>query len=174
MPLRRTLAALAVMPWLAAPAFAQFQPMQQPLQQPMQAPQQQQQQPPCLKDFLALRNDAAKKAQAIQEAQKHKASVTEACKLLTVFTAAQAKMLKYAQENATWCGIPPQIVQEIVAGHKDADTARGRICKLAANPPRPAGPSISDMLGASTVPDAGNIKTGRGTFDTLTGTPLGK
>ncbi|MGB7258086.1 MAG: hypothetical protein ACRECC_01685 [Pseudolabrys sp.] len=170
MNLRRTLAvALITTPWLAAPAFAQFQPAQ-PLQAP---PQQQPQQPPCLKDFMALRDDAGKKAKAIQEAQKRKASVSEACKLLTVFTVAQAKMLKYAQENATWCGIPPQIVQEIVAGHKDADTTRARVCKIAANPPRPAGPSISDMLGASTVPDANNIKTGRGTFDTLTGTPLG-
>ncbi|HVV62489.1 MAG TPA: hypothetical protein VHD14_12105 [Pseudolabrys sp.] len=171
MDLRRTLAVLVVvMPWLAAPALAQFQPTQ-PLQAPQQAAPQQ---PPCLKDFLALRDDAGKKAKAIQEAQKHKASVSEACKLLTIFTAAQAKMLKYAQDNATWCGIPPQIIQEITAGHKDADTARARICKIAANPPRPRGPTMSDMLGASNIPDANNIKTGRGTFDTLTGTPLGK
>ena len=41
------------------------------------------------------------------------ASVTpspkEACGLFNVFTAAEAKMLKYAIDNATWCGIPPQM-----------------------------------------------------------------
>jgi hypothetical protein len=42
-----------------------------------------------------------------------------------------------------------------------------------APPPRPAGPSLSDAL-TSPVPDANNIKTGRGTFDTLTGSPIGK
>ncbi len=35
-----------------------------------------------------------------------------------------------------------------------------------------AGPTLSDALTAP-VTDASNIKTGRGTFDTLTGTPLG-
>jgi hypothetical protein len=32
---------------------------------------------------------------------------------------------------------------------------------------------LSDAL-SSPVPDSNNIKTGRGTFDTLTGSPLGK
>ena len=48
--------------------------------------------------------------------------------------------------------------------------------RFAAPPPRRRarrGPSLSDVLGGSAVPDANNIKTGRGTFDTLTGTPLG-
>jgi hypothetical protein len=43
---------------------------------------------------------------------------------------------------------------------------------MAAQPQRPAGPSLSDALGGP-IPDSSNIKTGRGTFDTLTGTPLG-
>ena len=30
-----------------------------------------------------------------------------------------------------------------------------------------------DALGGGAVPDANNIRTGRGTYDTLTGTPLG-
>ena len=46
-------------------------------------------------------------------AQKRKAPLSEACKLLTAFAAAEEKMLKYAKENATWCGIPPQIIQQI-------------------------------------------------------------
>jgi hypothetical protein len=50
--------------------------------------------------------------------------------------------------------------------------ARTNVCLMAAQPQRPAGPSLSDALGAP-ITDSSNIKTGRGTFDTLTGTPLG-
>jgi hypothetical protein len=99
--------------------------------------------------------------------------LSEACKLLTTFLAAEEKMLKYAKQNATWCGIPPQVVQQITLGHAKTTEVRTRVCKLAANPPRPAGPSLSDALGSG-IPNANNIKTGRGTFDTLTGSPIGK
>lgn len=131
------------------------------------------QQPPCLKDFIALRNAAVAKAKAVRAAQKRKVPLKEACRLLGAFTSAQEKMLTYAKKNAAWCGIPPQIIKEIEAGHAGAAKARTRVCKLAANPPRPRGPTLSDALGGG-VPDANNIRTGSGTFDTLTGTPLGK
>jgi hypothetical protein len=144
--------------------------MAAPLMQPM-APQPQQ--PPCLQPFTALRDDTAAKADAVRKAQARKAPITEACSLLTAFAAAEAKLLKYAKDNATTCGIPPQIVQQITTGHAQAVQVRTRVCEMAANPPRARGPTLSDVLGRSTVPDASNVKPGRGTFDTLTGTPLG-
>jgi hypothetical protein len=160
MNLRRALfIAACVLPWAVGPAAAQFQPPQQ--------------EPPCMKDFAKLRNDAERLAGAVMAAQKRKVPLSEACKLLTAFAASQEKMLKYAKANATWCGIPPQIVQQISMGHANAVKARTNVCKMAAAPPRPAGPSLSDALGGG-IPDPSNIKTGRGTFDTLTGTPLGK
>jgi len=159
MNLRRALfiAALALP---AGPALAQFQPPPQ-------------QEPPCMKEFSALRDDAEHKAKAVMEAQKRKVALPEACKLLTALTEAQAKMLKYAKTNQVWCGIPPQIIQQMTAGQANASKARGNVCRMAAAPQRPAGPSLSDALGGG-IPDRSNIKTGRGTFDTLTGTPLGK
>ncbi|HET7850599.1 MAG TPA: hypothetical protein VFL51_16210 [Pseudolabrys sp.] len=163
MTLRQKLAVVLVAAsCVAAPAAAQFQPAMP------------QQQPPCFKEFSALRDDAVRKADAIRAAQKKKVPPAEACKLLTALAAAQAKMLKYAEANATWCGIPQQIVSEIATGHKQADGIRARVCKVAAAPPAPRGPTLSDSLGVSTIPDAGNIKKGHGTFDTLTGTPLGE
>ncbi len=161
MNLRRALfIAACLLPWAAGPAAAQFQPPQQ--------------EPPCMKDFSKLRNDAERLAGAVMAAQKRKAPLSEACKLLTSFAAAQDKMQKFAKANAAWCGIPPQIVQQISMGHANAEKARTNVCKsAAAAPPRPAGPSLSDALGGG-IPDRSNIKTGRGTFDTLTGTPLGK
>ncbi len=162
MNLRQKLAvALTATSCLAASAAAQFQPAMP------------QQQPPCFNEFAALRDDAVKKADAIRAAQKKKVPPTVACKLLTALAAAQAKMLKYAETNAGWCGIPQQIITEIDTGHKQADSIRARVCKVAANPPPPRGQSMGDALGVSAIPDAANIKKGHGTFDTLTGTPLG-
>jgi len=92
--------------------------------------------------------------------------------LFNAFSTAEAKMLKYATDNSVWCGIPPQIITQIKEQHAKTNEIRTKICQAAAAPPRPAGPTLSDALSAP-ITDSNNIKTGRGTFDTLTGTPLG-
>lgn len=149
-----------VLPAAAAPAAAQFQ------QAPREAP-------PCIQEFLRLRGDAEKRAKAIQTASKRKVTPKVACGLFSSFSTAEAKMLKYATDNSVWCGIPPQIIDGIKKAHAKTLATRSRICQIAAaGPARPEGPSLSDALGG-TVPDSSNIKTGHGTFDTLTGTPLG-
>jgi len=164
MTLRRALQlAACLLPLAAGSAFAQFPP----------GPGGPPQQPPCISDFTKLRLVAENKAKAIQEASKRHASAKEACGLFTSLHSAQAKMLKYANDNATWCGIPPQVIDQIKNGVAETATVRTKLCKLAEAPPRPAGPSLSDALTAP-VPNANNIRTGRGTFDTLTGSPIGK
>ncbi|HXD44084.1 MAG TPA: hypothetical protein VN655_03030 [Pseudolabrys sp.] len=162
MMLRRALlVAVAALPLAAGAAFAQF-PGQQP-----------QQQPPCIGEFTKLRLDTENKAKLIQEASKRHATPKEACRLFTSFHAAQTKMLKYATDNATWCGIPPQVIEQIKSGTTHSAEIRTKLCKMAEAPPRPTGPSLSDALTAP-VPNADNIRTGHGTFDTLTGAPIGK
>jgi len=135
-----------------------------------------QQPPPCLQKFLELRKAAETKAQALAAAGKRKQKPTaqEACGLFNAFTAAEAKLLKYASENGTWCGIPPQVVTQMKAAHKQSTTTRTRICQAAAaQRAQPRGPTLSDALGTA-APDNNNIKTGHGgTFDTLTGSALG-
>lgn len=131
-----------------------------------------QQEAPCVRDFGVLRDDAGKKAAAIRAANERKAPAQEACQLFNAFSAAEAKMMKYAVDNAVWCGIPPQVVASIKQAHAKTTEIRTRVCQAAAAPPRPAGPSLSDALSAP-IADSKNIKTGGGTFDTLTGTPLG-
>jgi hypothetical protein len=161
MSLRRALfIAAVVLPAAAGPAVAQFPPGAQ-------------QEPPCIKDFARLRDDAAKKAQAIRAANEHKVDAKTACHLFNAFSVAEEKLIKYADANATWCGIPGQIVKQMKQAHVKTNQIRTRVCQVAAAPPRPPGPSLSDSLGAP-VPDAKNIKPDRGgTFDTLTGSPLG-
>jgi hypothetical protein len=135
---------------------------------------QQQEVPPCLKAFIPLRDDTAKKGEAIQHASARKATPLEACALFNSFIAAESKMMNYAQANAANCGIPPQAIVEMKAGHKKAVEIRSKVCQAAKMQQQaPTGPSLSDALGASQVPSASNVKPGRGTFDTLTGTPLG-
>ena len=158
------------------------QPPQQPrqsLQQPQQSPwapqQSQQQQEACIQDFGKLRDNAQKRAEAIRAASARKAQAKEACGLFVAFTDAEAKMIKFANDNTARCGIPPEIVKNLKQGHVRSSQLRVQVCQAANAPQQSAAPSLSDALTAP-VPNAGNIKTGRGTgtYDTLTGTPLGK
>lgn len=176
--LRSTCTLLAALPVLAAaacPAAAQtaqpspgvqtFQGFAQP---------QQQQQPPCLNDFVKLRTDTETKAKALKAAGDHHAPPQEACKLFNVFLAAETKMIKYVEENGTWCGIPPQVLQQMKSGHSKASAVRTRVCEAAARGPVLRAPTLSDALGTTLTPNANNVKTGRGTYDTLTGSPLAR
>ena len=92
--------------------------------------------------------------------------------MFNAFSAAEVKLLKFATTNMASCGIPPQVPEQIKKGHVRTEDIRSKVCQAAAAPPRPAGPSLSDALSAP-IADSNNIKTGGGTFDTLTGTPLG-
>ncbi len=121
---------------------------------------------------MKLRDAAQNRATAIRTASARKAPAKEACGLFNAFSDAEAKMIKYAADNGTRCGIPPDIVMGLKQNHAKTAELRTRVCQAADSPQGPAAPSLSDALSAP-VPNAGNIKTGRGTFDTLTGTPLG-
>jgi hypothetical protein len=143
---------------LPAPAHAQAQGAQEP---------------PCMKEFSALRDETGKRAAAIRAASERKASPQEACGLFKNMVAAEGKFVKFAVDNGPWCGIPPEIIKQLQDNHKQTQNVRAQVCKVAAQPPaRPAGPSLSEALGTPAT-SSGNVRTGRGTFDTLTGTPLG-
>jgi hypothetical protein len=130
--------------------------------------------PPCMKAFIPLREEAAKRAEAIHLASQRKAPAQEACGLFNSFVAAEGKALKYIVSNASTCGVPPQAVAEMQKNHNQSLVIRTRVCQAAkAQQQGPAAPTLGDALGESRVPDARNVKTGRGTYDTLTGTPLG-
>ena len=161
MNLPRAFFAACMIPLYAGTANAQFQP-----------PPAQQQELPCVQEFFKLREDAEKKGLAIKAANERKAPPREACQLFGAFITAQSKMLKYATDNSVWCGIPPQIVENLKQSVAKISEVRTRVCQAAASP-QPSAPSLSDAL-SNPVPNSNNIKTGRGTFDTLTGSPIGK
>ena len=131
MNVRRALfIAALLMPGLAGPAAAQFP-----------APQARQE-PPCIKEFVKLRADTEHKGKAIQAASKRKATPQQACGLFKAFVAAEAKMVKYAIDNAAWCGIPPQALEQMKKGHAKATEMRTKICRIAAAPPPPEGADL--------------------------------
>ena len=164
-PFFLVLVALAAPLCGTGPAAAQFiQPTQ---------PQAQPQEPPCMKDFIPLRDDTEKKASAVRAASKRKATPQEACGLFNALLAAQDKLTKFVEANGTWCGIPPPVVKQIKDSQVHANAIRVKVCEIAAHPPAPAGPSLGDALGMGRIADPSNVKRGGGTFDTLTGTPLG-
>lgn len=162
-------------PWPQAPQQA-MQPPQQQAQDPWAKKPQEQEPPPCVAKFLELRKDVEKRGGMLQAAgqRKEKPTPKEACGLFNAFTGAEAKMMKYAIANAASCGIPAQVIDNMKQANAKSNEIRARVCQVAAaGPPRPAAPSLSDALSAP-VTNSNNIKTGRGTFDTLTGNPLAR
>lgn len=158
------------------PASAQ-QAAPAPAPQAQGAPPQQGQEPPCLKEFISLRDATAKRAAAIQAASQRKAPPQEACNLFKEMVASEAKFVKFAKDQGPWCGIPQQVVDQLGKNHEQTVKVRTQVCKVAAQGGvgggRPAAPTLSDALSAPTT-SSKNVRTGRGTFDTLTGTPLGR
>jgi hypothetical protein len=130
--------------------------------------------PPICNELLAMRDQTQKYASAIGAANERKASAQEACGLFKTFLASESKMIKGVEDNASRCGIPPDVPKQMKAGHAKASEIAKKVCDAAAMPQRPAGPSFSDVLGAPTVPDKSTNKKGAGTFDTLTGNPLAR
>ena len=129
----------------------------------------------CMKGFVPLREEAEKRGKMIKTASERHAPPDEACKLIGNFGAAEVKMINYIKANATKCGIPAQIGEQLQAGHKNTEAMRVKVCAMAqqAQTRGPAGPSLSEVLGSSAaLPEAQPVKKGGSTFDTLNGNVL--
>ncbi len=84
-------------------------------------------------------------------------------------------MIKYIEAHAAKCGIPPQVADQLKNGHKNTENMQQKVCAMAqqVQQQRPAGPSLSDVLGSSNaLPEATASKKGSSTFDTLSGNVL--
>ena len=131
----------------------------------------------CMKEFAPLREEAEKRGKLIKVASDKHASPDEACKLIASFGQAELKMLKYVETHSAKCGIPPNVTDQIRAGHKNTEALQTRVCAMAKQIQQrgPAGPSLSEVLGSATaVPEATAAKKGGSTFDTLNGNVLAR
>jgi hypothetical protein len=132
----------------------------------------------CMKNFVPLREDAEKRGKLIKAAGERKAQPEEACKLIGDYSRAELKMIEYVKLNATKCGIPPEITEQLKKGHVNTESMQKRVCAAAqAGPRAPAGPSLSEVLGSSAaLPEATTAakRNGGTTFDTLNGNVLAR
>jgi len=122
-------------------------------------------------DFPKLTEEAQKRGTLVGAAIKGKADRKEICTLMTTFVAAEGKVIKFLEDNKTWCGIPDQAIGAAKANHEKSLKFRTAACEEG---PKPKVPTLSDAIKGPSLDTAKNTKTGRGTFDTLTGNPLAK
>ena len=133
--------------------------------------------PPCMADFVPLRQEAETRAAAIKKAADSKAPRPQVCKLFQSFAEAEAKVVSFVEKNQAWCGIPPQAVTQMKANHTRTLETRTKICAagvVSEAPAGPRGPNLGEALGVRTLPTPESFSNGRGTFDTLTGNPLAR
>ena len=134
----------------------------------------------CLQEFTSLRTEVEKRAK-LAEAEGHKKEKPtreKMCELITGYSGAEAKWLKFIETNMSKCGIPPQIVEQIKTVHVRTADTRKKVCTAGPTQAQgPATPSLSDALGASLQPDEDQEKKKRkvgGIMDTLTGPVLSR
>lgn len=131
----------------------------------------------CMKNFIPLRQETEKRGKLLEAAGKKKGtSPDEICKLLTGYSQAELKMMKYVQSNGSKCGIPPQIGDQLKMSHTKTSEMQQKVCGVAqqaAQARASATPSLSEVLGSSAaLPEATPQKKGGSTFDTLNGNVL--
>jgi hypothetical protein len=122
-------------------------------------------------DVEGLAAEAQKRSALVGAAIKAKGDRKELCTLMTNFITAESKVVKFLQDNKVYCHIPDQVTIASKSNHEKALKFRTAACEEG---PRPKTPTLSDAIKAPSVDSSKNTNTGRGTFDTLTGNPLGR
>jgi len=99
----------------------------------------------------------------------------EMCKLVTAYSAAEIKWVKFAETHKTKCGIPDQIVQQLKTVHARTAEGQKKLCSAGPAGGPAAAPTLSDALGTATLParEPEKRKPG-GTLDTMTGNALAR
>jgi hypothetical protein len=139
-------------------------------------PPQQQQMPPCVKDFMPLRNEAEKRAGALKAVMEKKPTREQACAAFKNFSGAEARVVAYVRKNGEWCGIPAEAVKGMAANHARTMQAQKQICDgggFAGGAPKPTGPGLSEALGTNRP--VGSLDSGSsGALNTLSGNALSR
>ena len=123
--------------------------------------------------FVQLRDDAQKKALAVRSAVEHKAERKEICTLVQRYYAAESTVVKFLEENKTWCGIPEEAIKAAKGNHEHTEKFRTAACAEGPTA-KPKAPSLSDAIGTPSDDTGANTRTGRGTLDSLNGNPLAR
>lgn len=130
----------------------------------------------CNGEFQKHNAEMQKRGIALGEASKRKANVKDACALLRNYTNAENNMIKFLRAHSGGCGIPPDILKQLLAGNTKSTAMRDQVCKAAtqqqaAPPPPPPSQGLSGVLGSG-GPGSGSASGGTGVFESLTGNVL--
>jgi hypothetical protein len=123
--------------------------------------------------FIKLRDEAQQKALAVRTAVQNKAERKDICGLVQRYYSAESTVVKFLEDNKTWCGIPDQAIKAAKDNHEHTLKFRTAAC-TEAPAAKPRAPSLSDAIGTPSVDTGANTKTGRGTLDSLNGNPLSR
>jgi hypothetical protein len=130
--------------------------------------------PPCLQKFLPMRAEAERRAGVLQAGITKKKPPPELCQLFRSFSEAEEKVVSYAVANQAGCRIPPDAVAMMKKNHGKTVEVRDRVCAVAQQPARPAGPNLGEALGFGSLPSPETTRAGTGTLDSLSGNPLAR
>jgi hypothetical protein len=130
--------------------------------------------PPCLQKFLPMRAEAEKRAGVLQAGINKKKPPPELCQLFRNFSEAEEKVVHYAVANQAGCSIPPDAVAQMKKNHAKTVDVRDKVCNMAQQQPKPAGPNLGEALGFGSLPSAETTRAGTGTLDSLSGNPLAR
>jgi hypothetical protein len=167
-------------PWPAAAQPEQPGPQMMPAgpagppMQGMQGPPPNEFQQKCLQQFTVYREEVEKRGMAAKAAGEKHVTREEMCKMVTVYSDAEVKWIKFSVDNMSKCGIPKGAIDQIKGAHSHTAEARKKICEGGPTQAGPAAPTLSDALGSAvlpTAPEPEKRKAG-GSLDTLTGNAL--
>jgi hypothetical protein len=130
----------------------------------------------CMREFTSNREEVEKRGQAAKAGQEKHVTREEMCKLVTIYSSAEAKWIKFSESNVTKCGIPKEVVAQLKGVHVHTAQAQKALCATGpVQAAAPAAPTLSDALGTTRplTQDTEKRKPG-GTMDTLTGNPLSR
>jgi hypothetical protein len=144
------------------------QQQQQQQQPPPQEFQQQQQAPNVCANFVPIRQEAEKGMAALNSANERKAPREEFCQIFKKLASTTGKIAKFLADHQGQCNVPVEAVQRAKADNSKIVGYRNQACSA---PAAPAGPRLSDVLGAP-IPETNPNRPNDSIFNTLTGNPL--
>jgi len=128
--------------------------------------------PPCAAVLNKLHAEAEKRGAEAKAGQEKRVPREELCKLVTNLVAAEGKFTNTAEKEARNCGIPPEAIKQMKAGHEHLVQVRTALCTAA---PSAGPPSLAEALGTDKLPldetEKTNVKRG-GVLDSMTGAPI--
>jgi hypothetical protein len=85
----------------------------------------------CARGYASLREDAEAKGKMIREAGVRHAAAEESCKIISAYSTAEVKIMKYVEANAAGCSIPGSVMEQLKAGHKNTEGLLQKVCSVA-------------------------------------------